>query len=210
MARGKKRSRADRKAPMTDMPAPKALTFGNSSSRPEFQPDNSSPGEVLDPLSSHHTLRRPAAIAASSAIAKAALYHDESDEEVETKRRNKKVTVIEETKAIIPDGYAPTSHPSAPSGSPNVKMTEVRARAARHKGQMNFEAESMSKAYAFKVYSLLTSSSNSGPLRVRRRQRTLAGDCPHPGRNGHRLHHRNLLRCRQVRRMLRSLEAQGR
>lgn len=170
----KKRSRADREAPMADTLAPIALATNKTSSASKVQPNSSSPSEVLDLPNTRHTSRRRAFIAANLAIAKAAQYHDKSDEEVETgqpkhlkkvtsteetraeipdeevetgqPKRLKKVTFTEETRAEIPDGYAPTLISSTSSTTPNVNMTEVRARAARHKGQMNFEAESMSTA----------------------------------------------------------------
>lgn len=119
---------------------------------------------MLDLPNTAYTSRRPAAIAASAAIAKAFRDRDEShepDEEAETTptKRVKKVGFTKESKAEIfndspptltPPTFTPsTITPSASSSSPNVKMTEVRARAARHKGQMNFEAEITQALYAY-------------------------------------------------------------
>ena len=141
MAHKKKRSRADRKAPMSDMQAPKGLTLSKSSQGSESRPISDPPG---------HELELPS-IGASFAVAEAAQGHDEfhePDEEVETDqtKRVKKARVTKEIKSKILNGSSPTLTPSISSGSSNVKMTEVRARAARHKGQMNFEAESTSRA----------------------------------------------------------------
>lgn len=161
MAQDKKRSGTDRKAPMSDMQAPKALTLSKPSSGSESQSISHPPGHELDLPNTAYTSRRPAAIAASAAIAKAFRDRDEShepDEEAETTptKRVKKVGFTKESKAEIfndspptltPPTFTPsTITPSASSSSPNVKMTEVRARAARHKGQMNFEAESIAPA----------------------------------------------------------------
>lgn len=141
MTYGKKRSFAERKAPIGDM---RSLTPINSSSKSDIQPNSSFPGEVSDPPKKHHTSRRRSAIAASSAIVKAAQHLNESDEEVETKHRVKKVTFAEDIQTESPDSNAPVLTSSTPPSKSNAKMTEVRARAARHKGQMNFEAECIS------------------------------------------------------------------
>ncbi len=141
MTRGKKRSFAEREAPIGDMRSLKIPTPINSSSKSDIQPNSSFPGEVSDPPNKHHTSRRRSAIAASSAIAKAAQHLNESDEEVETKHRVKRVTFAEDIQTEIPDSNAPVLTSSTPPSNSNAKMTEVRARAARHKGQMNFEAE---------------------------------------------------------------------
>lgn len=91
-------------------------------------------------------------------------------------------------------------------------MTEVRARAARHKGQMNFEAESKTPQVPKTPCKIADppQPSKPSPLRLRRRQRALTGDGPRPRRNRHGLHHRDVLRRREIGRVLRPLQAQGR
>lgn len=108
MAHSKKRSRAEHEAPMADISAPKA---GNSSSASALRPNSNPPGGSLNLPSSHRAPRRQSALAASSAIAKAAQDHGLSGKEIETAqpKRVKKVTFTEETKAEILGGRTPAS-----------------------------------------------------------------------------------------------------
>lgn len=151
---------------MADISAPKASTPSNSSSASALKSDSNTLGGVFGVLklpSSGPIPRGRAATVASSANANAAQEHRGSYEEVESPqpKRVKKVTFTGETKARLSDDHTKTSTSStfttsafttpsfttpAPSSTPNVEMTEVRARAARHKGQMNFEAERTSAA----------------------------------------------------------------
>ena len=80
----------------------------------------------------------------TASAAKAGQDHEGAEDEIKAAPL-KRVKNIKKAKASIPDGYEPAFTP-VPPNSPNVNMTEVRARAARHKGQMNFEAESMCSA----------------------------------------------------------------
>ena len=144
MAQGKKRSRADTEARKADMPTPQGLALSNPSFAFESRPNTSDPGHSNLPSASR-TSRRQSAIA-KSALAKTAQYHDASEEQLETPRpkRVKKVTFAEDTKDPVPHDHAPAPiYSPASTSSTDANMTEVRARAARHKGQMNFEAERM-------------------------------------------------------------------
>lgn len=75
-------------------------------------------------------------------------------------------------------------------------MTEVRARAARQKGHLNFESESKSNAIAPKKAVDVTKnklrSSQKLPVRLRRRRGTPVRNDPHPRRDNNRLHHRDV------------------
>lgn len=140
---------------MADKPAPKASTLNNSS------------GGVFGVLQLPSSAAIPrGATVASSAVAQE---HEHSDEEVESPqpKRVKKVTFREKCKAKLFDNHTPTSTTPTSSTIPKVEMTEVRARAARHKGQMNFEAERTSTVHSLTPYILLMFTSNSSPLCLR-------------------------------------------
>ncbi|CAF9913288.1 Transcription initiation factor TFIID subunit 13 [Imshaugia aleurites] len=147
MILGQKRSRPGRKASMTDPEAHKANLLAKLTLIP-------------DPPGTHNTAPHQSAVAASSAITEAAQHHDESNEGVEPAPLFKRVKFFftsaniyspgdTDTEAEIPDAYARIISSSSSSSNLNVNMTEVRARAARHKGQMNFEAEITQALYAY-------------------------------------------------------------
>ena len=165
---------------MADMPAPKA------SSTSAHKSDSNTLGGTFGVLKLPSTGPIPrgrAATIANSSIAKAAQEHGESEKEVGgDQKRVKKVNFTKKTKAKTLDNHTPTSAsptfttptsttpafktsafttsafttPTS-SSTPNVEMTEVRARAARHKGQMNFEAERTSATHSLTPYILLIS-----------------------------------------------------
>ena len=88
-------------------------------------------------------------------------------------------------------------------------MSEVRARAARHKGQLNFENDSTQSPFPT-PQPLLTSPSPRLPLRLRRHPIPPPRNHARPRRASNRLHHRNLPRRRAQRDLLQPAEDKSR
>lgn len=103
-----------------------------------------------------------------------------------------------------------------PSPKRRRRMTEPRARAARHKGQLNFQTERDSPfpspllpQHPAPPESKPPNSKIRSP-RLRRPTSSSPRNHPHPGRNRHGLHHRNLPQRRPLRLRLAPAENQSR